>query len=231
MATPLNLTPFGFTPTENVVYGRLLDGGPASGYAIARDLVIARANAYQALRGLVAKGAAVVSAEQPQVFRAVRAADVFASIVDREQKKLDELEIQLGHEDQVAADSFVRLTGERAFLDLAARTAARETHAIKCVAPLPVLNALVPSLRKRNVDGKPTQIWVMGDGQFAAPVEASVPPERAQRIFGGPVSILLAGTSVMLARMLGRATSGYWASDPDIVGATVGSFIALTESA
>ena len=56
MTTPLDLTPFGYTQTENLVYSRLLQGGPASGYAVARDLLIARANAYQALRGLVAKG-------------------------------------------------------------------------------------------------------------------------------------------------------------------------------
>ena len=32
----LNLTPFGFTPTESLVYEVLLTGGPGTGYAIAR---------------------------------------------------------------------------------------------------------------------------------------------------------------------------------------------------
>jgi sugar-specific transcriptional regulator TrmB len=231
MATPFDLTPFGFTPTENIVYARLLDGGPASGYAVARDLVIARANAYQALRGLVAKGAAIINEEDPQRFRAVRPVDVFAGIVDRETRKLDNLERQLGGETPATAESFVRLSGERAFLDLAARTAAREEQEIKCIAPPKVLTGLMPSFRKRNVDGKPTRIWALGEGDFAGPIEETVPLDRARQIFGTPVSILLAGSSVMLARMLDRATSGYWASDPDVVGATIGSFMALTATA
>ena len=32
----IDLTPFGFTPTESLVYEVLLTGGPGTGYAIAR---------------------------------------------------------------------------------------------------------------------------------------------------------------------------------------------------
>ncbi len=53
-----DLTRFGFTPTEGLVYQVLLTGGPGTGYAIARAAGLARANAYSALEGLVAKGAA-----------------------------------------------------------------------------------------------------------------------------------------------------------------------------
>ncbi len=68
--TDIDLTPFGFTPTENLAYGALLELGPSSGYALAKDLSIARANAYQALNGLVAKGAAIQTDDQPQRYRA-----------------------------------------------------------------------------------------------------------------------------------------------------------------
>ena len=54
----LDLTPFGFTPTESLVYEVLLTGGPGTGYSIARSAGLARANAYSALEGLVSKGAA-----------------------------------------------------------------------------------------------------------------------------------------------------------------------------
>ncbi|MCH8838950.1 MAG: hypothetical protein IIA60_14340 [Candidatus Marinimicrobia bacterium] len=59
--TAVDLTPFGFTPTESQVYQVLLEHGPGTGYAIARAANLARANAYSALAGLVAKGAAVGS--------------------------------------------------------------------------------------------------------------------------------------------------------------------------
>ena len=49
----IDLTPFGFTPTESLVYQVLLNGGPGTGYAIARSAGLARANAYSALEGLV----------------------------------------------------------------------------------------------------------------------------------------------------------------------------------
>ena len=42
----LDLTRFGFTPTESLVYEVLLTGGPGTGYAIARSAGLARANAY-----------------------------------------------------------------------------------------------------------------------------------------------------------------------------------------
>ena len=45
----IDLTPFGFTPTESLVYEVLLTGGPGTGYAVARAAGLARANAYSAL--------------------------------------------------------------------------------------------------------------------------------------------------------------------------------------
>ena len=66
----IDLTPFGFTPTESLVYQVLLTGGPGTGYAIARSAGLARANAYSALEGLVTKGAARVDAGRPRALPA-----------------------------------------------------------------------------------------------------------------------------------------------------------------
>ena len=66
---PLNLIPFGFTPTESLVYQVLLTTGPGTGYAIARAAGLARANAYSALEGLVAKGAARAEGTRPKRYR------------------------------------------------------------------------------------------------------------------------------------------------------------------
>src|SRR6266542_862830 len=54
----VDLTPFGFTPTESLVYTTLLRLGPTTGYAVARGARLARANAYAALEGLLTRGAA-----------------------------------------------------------------------------------------------------------------------------------------------------------------------------
>ena len=61
----LNLTPFGFTPTESFVYEVLLTSGPGTGYAIARAAGLARANAYSALEGLVEEGPSCTGRRHP----------------------------------------------------------------------------------------------------------------------------------------------------------------------
>src|SRR5258705_7790665 len=48
---------------------RSLTSGPGTGYAIARSAGLARANAYSALEGLVAKGAARVEGGRPKRYR------------------------------------------------------------------------------------------------------------------------------------------------------------------
>jgi hypothetical protein len=64
MAT-VDLTPFGFTPTESLAYATLLRLGPTTGYAVAHGARLARANAYAALAGLVVRGAAFRAAGRP----------------------------------------------------------------------------------------------------------------------------------------------------------------------
>jgi HTH-type transcriptional regulator, sugar sensing transcriptional regulator len=77
---PLDLTHFGFTPTESLVYEVLLTGGPGTGYAIARSAGLARANAYSALEGLVSKGAARMEAGRPRRYRPEAPAALVARI-------------------------------------------------------------------------------------------------------------------------------------------------------
>jgi sugar-specific transcriptional regulator TrmB len=49
----IDLVPFGFTPTESLIYEVLLTEGPGTGYTIARAAGLARATVYAALEGLV----------------------------------------------------------------------------------------------------------------------------------------------------------------------------------
>ena len=87
----IDLTPFGFTPTESRVYEVLLTVGPGTGYAVARSAGLARANAYSALEGLVSKGAARAEEAQPRVFRAEQPASVLARITNTQGQALDDL--------------------------------------------------------------------------------------------------------------------------------------------
>src|SRR5688500_8684561 len=95
----VDLTRFGFTPTESLVYEVLLTGGPGTGYAIARAAGLARANAYGALEGLVAKGAARVELGRPRRYRPEAPAGLIARISNNHGLALERLSSEL---DQIA---------------------------------------------------------------------------------------------------------------------------------
>ena len=80
----LDLTPFDFTPTESHVYEVLITKGPGTGYAIARAAGLARANAYSALEGLVAKGAARAEPGRPRRYRPEAPQVLLGRVVDRQ---------------------------------------------------------------------------------------------------------------------------------------------------
>ena len=111
----LDLTPFGFTPTEGSAYERLLSLGPSSGYAVAKSLAIARANAYQALDGLVTKGAATLAREDPKAYRAVSPNMLHGLISQRRARELEDLEFSLNQLGTGGAVSLREFSGSREF--------------------------------------------------------------------------------------------------------------------
>lgn len=87
----LDLTPFGFTPTESVVYAALLRLGPSTGYAVARASRLARANAYAALEGLVTRGAATRTEGRPAQYRSADPSGLLARVAAGQSQALDRL--------------------------------------------------------------------------------------------------------------------------------------------
>jgi hypothetical protein len=178
----------------------------------------------------VAKGAAVIVGADPQKFRAVRTADVYAGIVERQTRQLDQLESELALDQEVGAESIVPITGERAFVELAARTVAREPAEIQCLAPSRLLLALAPAFRKRTADGAPFRVWSLAEAvDLPVTTEGTVSSDAAQALFGSPVALLSGGSAALLARLLERGNAlGFWSSDPCLVGAARGAMAFLT---
>ena len=213
----LDLTPFGYTPTETAAYQALLDLGPSSGYAVAKHLSIARANAYQALNGLVAKGGATLVEQRPQRFRALQPPALLARIADAESRKLDRLEDQIRSRAGGGAEALVPLAGLRSVQEVATRTIVRAHGDVRCVAPAEFLQALVPALRKREVDGDPAQIWCVGpSAPLSVPVQGELPEDTLRR-FGTPL-VLVAASGGGLVAALDAEARGYWTSDPLLLG-------------
>ena len=87
----VSLELFGFTPTESRLYEVLLRLGSSTGYAVAKSSGLARANAYQALDGLVRRGAARRSATIPARYAALAPDAVVAEIERRTKRDLEAL--------------------------------------------------------------------------------------------------------------------------------------------
>jgi sugar-specific transcriptional regulator TrmB len=224
----LDLTPFGFTPTESHTYGALLDLGPSSGYAVARALSIARANAYQALDGLVAKGAAAVVGDgTPRRYRAIQPRTVFARIVDSETQKLDSLERQVQEQPQAGADPIARIRGERAVNDLVVRAIIRAEGPVRCLANARRLTSWAPAIRARAAAGKAIELWT-ADGGLA---EVAVPAKAASAARGngllGDDAVVLVADGVLLAS-LGADADGFWSESRLLVGVAEAALRYLT---
>src|SRR5260370_106548 len=91
MPTAADLTPFGFTATESLVYGALLRLGPSTGYGVAHATRVARANTYHALEGLVGRAAAVRVAGRPARYRAADPRALLAQLAAEQGDALDRL--------------------------------------------------------------------------------------------------------------------------------------------
>jgi DNA-binding MarR family transcriptional regulator len=230
--TSADLTPFGFTPTESSVYFALLNRGPSTGYGIARELSIARANAYQALRGLVSKGGAIVVDGHPARFRAVRPDVLLAQITEQQAGRLDRLQQDLERMPAGGADAIVRVSGSRAVFDLISRTAARETGPMTFLGSISALTPLIPVLRKRAADASATAVWVVGAaGALPVPIVDAIPEGRMGEYFPHEAMLVLTATAGFAVRLDGAETGAVWTSDPTLMGALRAALAALTAGA
>ena len=214
----LDLTTFGFTPTESLVYEVLLRGGPGTGYAIARSAGLARANAYSALEGLVQKGAARVEEGRPKRYRPEPAATLMARILERQGLALDEVSRTLEQLSVPATLTLVELSSARGALQIASREAARATERIVLHASPDAYPPLVPALRKAAGSGVTLSLSATGAVQlpFAEVLEVS----NSAAWPGQPFLLVVDGRSALLAAREGERVSGHWGSAPTLVAAT-----------
>jgi HTH-type transcriptional regulator, sugar sensing transcriptional regulator len=117
----MDLRRFGFTSTESRVYLALLKVSPATGYTVAREAGLARANTYGALERLAARGIAARLPGRPARYLAADPASMTGRL-DREWRRdLDALVQQLAaverRDAQPAAPLLEILSDRSALLD------------------------------------------------------------------------------------------------------------------
>lgn len=213
----IDLTHFGFTPTESLVYEVLLTSGPGTGYGIARAAGLARANAYSALEGLVAKGAARVEGGRPRQYRPEAPAGLIARIAHNHGIALDRLSTDLETIVVPSTPTIVEIESGRAVLQLITHDVARAGRSVGLLAPPDAFPLLAPALRRPVSAGLPVSLWSTG------PVELGfVPVELVSGDHGWPGMPIIAvvdDRSAILGFRQGNEVRGHWSTAPAFVSA------------
>lgn len=213
----LDLTTFGFTPTESLIYEVLLRGGPGTGYAVARAAGLARANAYGALEGLVQKGVARVEEGRPKRYRPEPPAALLARILDRQGQALDEVSRSLEEISVPETLTLVELSSARGALQIASREAARATSRILLHAPPDAYPPLTPSLRKAGGSG--VALSLSATAPVDLPFAEVLVGEATTEWPGQPFLLVVDGRSALLASREGDRVLGHWGTAPTLVAA------------
>ncbi len=212
----IDLTQFGFTPTESLVYQVLLRSGPGTGYAVARAAGLARANTYSALEGLVSKGAARVDAGRPKRYAPEAPQALIARISTQHGLALERLSREL---DQVAvADTptVVEVESGRAVLQLMTHDISRATRSVDLLAPADAYPLLGPALRKPVSGGARVSLWSVGPVQleFIEIRDAGEGPWP-----GMPIIMVVDDRSAIIGSRQGTEVQGHWSSAAPFIAA------------
>jgi sugar-specific transcriptional regulator TrmB len=214
----IDLTPFGFTPTESLVYQVLLTGGPGTGYAIARSAGLARANAYSALEGLVSKGAARLDAGRPRRYRPEPPPALLARISNSHGEAVERLTRELESISVPGTPTLVEIDSGRSILQLLSRDVARATSSLSLLAPPDAYPLIAPALRRPFAAGVRLALFATG------PVELGFVPVQVVRAVeadwpGTPVLLIVDDRAALVAARDGGEARGHWSTAPAFVAA------------
>lgn len=214
------LEKFGFTPTEIKVYQSLLRLGTTTGYAVALDLGIARANVYQSLEALVRRGAARKSASSPVQYSASGPAALLSQLERSFRRDLTDLEAELEALPIAGGGGTAELELLTSADQLLARAAscadAARTEILTVTGPwADAMNLRFPAAANRKVQVRGVSLAeIAPDGMGAR----AVPPEELLSYWGGfPVAILADRSRAVFGVLQDREGSGVATTAPGAV--------------
>jgi len=213
----IDLTPFGFTPTESLVYEVLLRDGPGTGYAIARAAGLARANAYSALEGLVSKGAARVELGRPKQYRPEPPATLIARISNNYGHALDQLSSNLDGISRAESPTVVEIDSGRAVLQLITHDVTRANSSVDLLLPPDAYPLLAPALRRPVSAGARVTLWSITPVSLEFSEVRVLAPEQSWP--GMPIISVVDDRSAIIGGRNGAEVHGHWSTAPWFVAA------------
>ena len=210
----LDLTPFGFTPTESLVYATLLRLGPSTGYAVARGARLARANAYGALEGLVSRGAATRTPppQRPARYRPTDPQALLAQLATLQGEALDRLGRELRDMSRPGDPVTREVSGSRAVANLVMQLVARAEHSVQGIMALELWRPTLPAWR-RAAERAEVSVRVRG----GMPADAPAWLEPAANDAPAATILLIDAAQLVMTTGEGDAIAGLWTSHPLIV--------------
>jgi sugar-specific transcriptional regulator TrmB len=194
-----------------------MTSGPGTGYAVARAAGLARANAYSALEGLVAKGAARVEGGRPRQYRPEAPAGLIARIAHNHGVALDRLSTDLEALAAPNTPTVVEIESGRAVLQLISHQVSRAGRSVTLLAPPDAYPLLAPAIRRPVSAGLPVSLW------STAPVElgfASVQVASGDHGWPGmPIIAVMDDHSAIIGARNGAEVQGHWSTAPAFVAA------------
>jgi sugar-specific transcriptional regulator TrmB len=190
----MQLERFGFTPTEAKVYIALLRASPATGYAVAQRAGVARANTYDALDSLAARGAVSRLPGRPARYAAAEP-DALVGRLRREMARdLESLVRELGSlepRERAPAPPGLEVVGDGdAFLDRVAACARSATEELLAVVG-PWASEAYADLESVARRGVITRILCLGTPAPHAAAVRAVPAGEIEAYWGGfPVALV-----------------------------------------
>jgi sugar-specific transcriptional regulator TrmB len=210
----LDLTPFGFTPTESLVYATLLRLGPSTGYAVARGARLARANAYGALEGLVSQGAATRTPPpaRPARYRPIDPQALLALLATRQGEALDRLGREVRDLSRPGDPVTREVAGSRALANLVTQLVARAERSVEGVMALELWRPTLPAWR-RAAERATLKVRARGGVPPDAPSWLELAPADAP----DATVLLIDDTQLVMTSGEGETIAGLWTSHPLIL--------------
>ena len=208
----IDLTPFGFTATESLVYAALLRLGPSTGYGVARATRLARANTYGALEGLVSGGAAFRSPPpgRPVHYRPSDPQTLVAQLAARQGAALDRLGRALRDASLPVEPETRVITGERAVGNLIQQLVARAERHVAGVLAAALWRPTLPAWRRAAARAV-VDVKLAGDSVDTEGILTAVVPADE------PTLLLIDDAQVITATGAGDATLALWSAHPHVV--------------
>ena len=210
----LDLTPFGFTPTESLVYATLLRLGPSTGYAVARGTRLARANAYGALEGLVTRGAATRTPHtvRPVRYRPIDPQALLAQLAALQGEALDRLGRELRGLARPGDPVTREVAGSRAVANLVMQLVARAERRVEGIMASELWRPTLPAWRRA---GERAQIRVVMRGDLPSDPPAWLAAASADA--PSATFLVIDESQLIVTSGEGEAIAGLWTSHPLIV--------------